>query len=187
MGSEKGARRLRFAPEGPPASPRQRRRLPAPPPSALKPAAGADDSEPMLSRLALLALSFLLAATVSADPLTGVRESERDLTLLEMEKLATLTLEQREVLSTADLIGQLLAIHGNREIESRLAEGSTRLSYRNVATGSDFVEIEDDDRESPEPVGTRLLLRRGLLYVPVEDMGFHEAFRRIDIPAALAP
>ena len=33
----------------------------------------------------------------------------------------------------------------------------------------------------------RLLLHGGLLHVPVEDLGFHEVFRRIDAPAALAP
>ena len=101
----------------------------------------------MLARLALLAVSLVVAATASANPLIGVWRSDRDLTLLEMEKLATLTLEQREVLSTPDLFGQLVAIYGDREIEFRLAEGSTRLSYRIVATGSDFVEIEYDDEQ----------------------------------------
>jgi len=141
----------------------------------------------MLARLALLALSLLLAATASANPLIGVWRSDRVLTLLEMEKVATLTLEQREVLSAPDLFGQLMAIYGDREIEFRLAEGITRLSYRIVATGSDFVEIEYDDEGSSEPVRMRLLLHGGLLHVPVEDMGFHEVFQRIDAPAALAP
>jgi CBS domain-containing protein len=141
----------------------------------------------MLARLALLAVLLLVAATASANPLIGVWRSDRDLTLLEMEKLATLTLEQREVLSTPDLFGRLVAIYGDREIEFRLAEGSTRLSYRIVATGSDFVEIEYDDEQAAEPVRKRLLLYGGLLHVPVEDKGFHEVFRRIDAPAALAP
>jgi hypothetical protein len=141
----------------------------------------------MLARLALLAASLLVAATASANPLIGVWRSDRDLTLLEMEKFATLTLEQREVLSTPDLFGQLVAIYGDREIEFRLAERSTRLSYRIVATGSDFVDVEYGDERSDEPVRMRLLLHGGLLHMPVEDLGFHEVFQRIDAPAALAP
>ena len=141
----------------------------------------------MLARLVLFAVSLVVAATASANPLIGVWKSDRDLTLLEVEKLATLTLEQRDVLSTPDLFGQAVAIYGDREIEFRLTEGSTRLSYRIVATGSDFVEIEYDDEQDAEPVRKRLLLDGGLLHVPVEDMGFHEVFRRIDAPAAPAP
>ncbi|MBW1683506.1 MAG: hypothetical protein JRS35_00435 [Deltaproteobacteria bacterium] len=141
----------------------------------------------MLARLVLFAVSLVVAATASANPLIGVWKSDRDLTLLEVEKLATLTLEQRDVLSTPDLFGQAVAIYGDREIEFRLTEGSTRLSYRIVATGSDFVEIEYDDEQDAEPVRKRLLLDGGLLHVPVEDMGFHEIFRRIDAPAAPAP
>ena len=45
-----------------------------------------------------------------------------------------------------------------------------------------MVRAETLDDESK-----RLLLHGGLLYVPVEDMGFHEIFRRIDVPAAPAP
>ena len=56
-----------------------------------------------------------------------------------------------------------------------------------VATGSDLVEIEDDDEGSPKPVRKRLPSREGPLYAPLEDMGFPEVFRRIDAPAALAP
>jgi hypothetical protein len=97
----------------------------------------------MLARLVLLAVSLVVAATASANPLIGVWESDR-------------------------------------EIELRLTEGSTRLSYRIVATGSDFVEIEYDDEKDAKAVG-------GLLHVPDEDMGFHEIFRRIDAPAAPAP
>jgi hypothetical protein len=141
----------------------------------------------MLARLVLFAASLVVAATASANPLIGVWKSDRDLTLLEVEKLSTLTLEQRDVLSTPDLFGQAVAIYGDREIEFRLTEGSTRLSYRIVATGSDFVEIEYDDEQDAEPVRKRLLLDGGLLHVPVEDMGFHEIFRRIDAPAAPAP
>ncbi len=141
----------------------------------------------MLVRLVLFAASLVVAATASANPLIGVWKSDRDLTLLEVEKLSTLTLEQRDVLSTPDLFGRAVAIYGDREIEFRLTEGSTRLSYRIVATGSDFVEIEYDDEQHAEPVRKRLLLHGGLLYVPVEDMGFHETFRRIDVPAAPAP
>jgi hypothetical protein len=141
----------------------------------------------MLARLVLFAASLVVAATASANPLIGVWKSDRDLTLLEVEKLSTLTLEQRDVLSTPDLFGQAVAIYGDREIEFRLTEGSTRLSYRIVATGSDFVEIEYADEQDAEPVRKRLLLDGGLLHVPVEDMGFHEIFRRIDAPAAPAP
>jgi len=141
----------------------------------------------MLVRLVLFAASLVMAATASANPLMGVWKSDRDLTLLEMKKLSPLTLEQREVLSTPDLFGQAVAIYGDREIELRLTEGSTRLSYRVVATGSDFVEIEYDDEQVAGPVRKRLLLHGGLLHVPVEDMGFHEVFRRIDVPAAPAP
>ena len=141
----------------------------------------------MLARLVLFALSLVVAATASANPLIGVWKSDRDRTLLEMEKFATLTLERHDVLSTPDLLGQAVAIYGDREIESRLTEGSTRRSYRIVATGSDFVEIEYGDEQVAEPVRKRLLLHGGLLYVPVEDMGFHEIFRRIDVPAAPAP
>jgi hypothetical protein len=104
-----------------------------------------------------------------------------------MEKLETLTLEPREVLSAPDLFGQLVAIYGDREIESRLAEGSPRLSYRIVATGSDFVEIEYDDERTAEPVRMRLLLHGGLLHLRVEQPGFYQVFRRVDVPAALAP
>jgi hypothetical protein len=141
----------------------------------------------MLARLTLLAVLLLVSAPASANPLIGVWMSDRDLTLLEMEKLATLTLEQREGISKPDLFGQLVAIYGDREIELRLAEGSTRHSYRIVATGSDFVEIEFADEQAVEPVRKRLLLQGGLLHVPVEDTGFHEVFRRIDAPAALSP
>ena len=141
----------------------------------------------MLARLALLAVSLLVSATSSANPLIGVWRSDRALTLLEMEKRATLTLEQRELLSSPDLFGQLVAIYGDREIEFRLAEGSTRLSYRIVATGSDFVEIEYDDEGSAEPARMQLLLHEGLLHVPVEDGGFDEVFQLSDAPAALAP
>ena len=141
----------------------------------------------MLARLAFLAVLFLVSATASASPLIGVWRSGRDLTLLEIEKLATLTLEQRGVLSTPDLFAQLVAICGDREIEFRLAEGSTRLSYRIVATGSDFVEIEYDDEQAVEPDRKRLLRHGGLLHVAVEGKGFHEVFRRIDSPATLAP
>ena len=141
----------------------------------------------MLARLVLFAASLVVAATASANPLIGVWKSDRDLTLLEVEKLSTLTLEQRDVLSTPDLFGQAVAIYGDREIELRFTEGSTRLSYRIVATGSDFVEIEYADEQDAEPVRKRLLLDGGLLHVPVEDMGFHEIFRRIDVPAAPAP
>ena len=141
----------------------------------------------MLARLVLFAVSLVVAATASASPLIGLWKSDRDLMLLEMKKPATLTLEQRDVLSTPDLLGQAVAIYGDREIEFRLTEGSARLSYRIVATGSDFVEIEYDDEQVAGPVRKRLLLHGGLLHVPVEDMGFHEVFRRIDAPAALAP
>ena len=102
-----------------------------------------------------------------------------------MDGLATLTLEQREVLSSPDLFGQLLAVYGDREIEFRLVERSTRISYRIVATGSDFLEIEYDDAQAAEPA-RMLLLHEGLLHVPVENLGFHEVFRRIDAPAAPA-
>jgi hypothetical protein len=144
----------------------------------------------MLARLVLFAVSLVVAATASADPLMGVWkvwQSDRDLTLLEVKKLASLTLEQREVLSKPDLFGQAVAIYGDREMESRLTEGSMRLSYRVVATGSDFVEIEYEDEQVAKPVRKRLLLHGGLLHVPIEDMGFHEIFRRIDAPAAPAP
>lgn len=141
----------------------------------------------MLARLVLFAVSLVVAATASANPLMGVWKSDRDLTLLEVKKLAQLTLEQRELLSTPDLFGQAVAIYGEREMELRLTEESMRLSYRVVATGSDFVEIEYDDERVARPVRKRLLLHGGLLYVPIEDMGFHEIFRRIDAPAALAP
>jgi len=141
----------------------------------------------MLARLVFFAVSLVVAATASANPLIGVWKSDRDLTLLEQEKFATLTLEQREVLSTPDLFGQAVAIYGDREVEFHLTEGSMRLSYRIVATGSDFVEIEYDDEQGAEPVRKRLLLQGGLLHVPVEEMGFHEIFRRIGAPAAPAP
>jgi hypothetical protein len=79
----------------------------------------------MMVRLVLFAVSLLVAATASANPLIGVWKSDRDLTLLEVEKRATLMLEQRDVLSTPDFFGQAVAISGDREIELRLAEGST--------------------------------------------------------------
>jgi hypothetical protein len=141
----------------------------------------------MLVRLALVAVSLLMAAAASATPLFGVWRSGRDLALLEAEKHVMLTLGQREVLPTSDLLGQLAAIHGDRQIELRLAEKSTRLSYQTVATGSDFAEVEYDDEGAAEPVRARLLLHGGLLYAPVEDTAFDEVFRRIDAPAALAP
>jgi len=141
----------------------------------------------MLTRLALLAVLLVVAAAASANPLIGVWKSDLNLTLLEIERREAVALEQREVLSTPDLFGQLVAVYGDREIEFRLAERSTRLSYRIVATGSDFVEIEYDDEGADEPVRMRLLLHGGLLYVPVEELGFHEVFRRIDVPAALVP
>ena len=81
----------------------------------------------MLARLVLFAVSFVVAATASANPLIGVWKSDRNLTLLEMEKFATLTLEQRDVFSTPDLFGPAVAIYGDREIEFRLTEGSTRF------------------------------------------------------------
>ncbi len=141
----------------------------------------------MLARLALLGVSLLVSATASANPLVGVWRSDRDLTPLEMEKSATLRLERREAFSTADLLCRLVAIYGDREIEFRLAEGTAQLSYRIVATGSDFVDVEYGNERSAEPVRARLLLHGGLLYMPVEDLEFHEVFRRIDAPAALAP
>jgi hypothetical protein len=141
----------------------------------------------MLARLAVLAVSLVVAATASGNPLTGAWRSDRDLTLGELNKSSRLTLGQREFLSSPDLFGQLVTIYGDSEIELRLAEQSARLSYRIVATGSDFVDIEYGDRPSDAPVRMRLLLHQGLLYVPVEDLGFHQVFRRVDAPAALAP
>jgi hypothetical protein len=141
----------------------------------------------MLARLALLVLSLWVAATASANPLIGVWRSDPDLTLLEMKESATLTLEQREVLSIPDLFDQLLAIRDDREIELRLAEGSTRLSYRVLATGSDSVDEEYDDEGPPGPVRMQPLLHGGPLHVPVEVPGFHEVFRHVDAPAALTP
>jgi hypothetical protein len=136
----------------------------------------------MLTRLVLLVVSLVVAATASGNPLIAIWKSDLDFALPEMEKLATLTFKQREVLFTPDLFGQAAAIYGASEIEHRLAQESARLSYRMVATGSDFVESEYDDEQVARPVRKRLLLEGGLIHVPVEETRFHEAF-----PAAPAP
>lgn len=140
----------------------------------------------MPARLALIALSLLMAATASSEPLTGFWKSDRDLPLLGMDKSATLTLGQREMLSPADLFDRMAEIRGDREIEFLLAERSASPSYRTVATGSDFVQVEYDDAGAAEPFPTRLRSHGGLVDAPVEDMGFHGIFRRIDAPAVLA-
>jgi len=141
----------------------------------------------MPGRFAVLVVSLVLASTASANPLIGVWRADPDLALLEAGKPTTLELEPREILFSPDLLGRLVAIYGDSEVEFRLAERSVRLSYRIVATGSDFVDVEYGDQPSDEPVRVRLLLHEGLLYVPVEELGFHGVFQRIDAPAAPAP
>ena len=89
-------------------------------------------------------------------------------------------------ISVPDLFDQMAEIRGDREIEFLLAERSPSPSYRTVATGSDFVQVESDDAGAAEPFRTRLRSHGGLLDAPVEDMGFHGIFRRIDAPAVLA-
>ena len=103
--------------------------------AALKSTAGADDSKPMLARLVPFAVSLVLAATASANPLIGVWKSDRDLTLLEMEKRATLTLEPRDVFSTPDLFGQAVAIYDDREVAFRFAEGNVPVEDMGFSEG----------------------------------------------------
>jgi len=99
----------------------------------------------MPARFVLLAVSLAMAASASADPLSGGWKSDRDITLLETEKIAMLTLERRDVLRTHDLFGQAVMIYGDRETDLRLSGGSTRLWQQSIAAGSDVVEVEYDD------------------------------------------
>jgi hypothetical protein len=141
----------------------------------------------MATRLALLMVSLAVAATASADPLTGVWRSERDLTLLEMGRNATLTLGQSDILSTLDFFGLLVTTYAEPEVEFHPAERSAQLSYRIVAAGSDFVEVGYGDERPHQPVRMRLLLHEGPRSAPVENLGFYEDFRRVDPQAVLAP
>jgi len=139
---------------------------------ALKWTAVADDARPMLARLAVLAVSIVAAAATSASPLTGVWSSTRDLRLLELEETEALTIEQGELRPSLDLSGPLAATYGDREIELRLAERSARFSYRIVATGSDFLDVQHDGTRPDETGRGRLLPQDGLIHVSVEDLAF---------------
>jgi hypothetical protein len=133
-------------------------------------------------RLAWAVVLILLGCRTPAPtpgPLLGTWRSDKQLTLLEVEK-TNLTEKQRDILSGPGFFGERTIHYEAGRARSEVAGNVSWMPYRVVSSGKDFVEIECMDPVTGEMVQRRILFEGDLMKMPIRTLGFYEIFRRVD-------
>lgn len=143
-----------------------------------------------LRRLAcagVLVLSGCRTPAPSSLPLLGTWRSDKELTLLEVEK-TNLTEKQRDILSGPGFFGER-TIHYEVGRARSEVDGNTTwwMPYRVVKSGKKFVEIECMDPATGEMVRRRILFDGDLMKMPIRTLGFYEVFRRVKADQQCSP
>ena len=132
-------------------------------------------------RQIILALTALLAGCAPGlrEQLEGTWQSNRPLTLVELSRAKGLSEEQIRTLSAPEFFGDLTVIYEDG-IETAILLGSEwKARYRIVEEGSDYLDVESWDSLAAERVTLRYRFRAEYLLVPVQKLGFHDAFSRL--------
>lgn len=135
-----------------------------------------------LRRLAWAGTLILLGCRTPAPsplPLLGTWHSDKQLTLLEVEK-TKLTEQQREILAGPGFFGERTIHYEAGKLRSEVDGNASWMPYRVVNSGKDFVEIECMDPATGELVQRRILFDGNLMKMPIRTLGFYEVFRRVE-------
>ena len=124
-------------------------------------------------------VAALACATGGSSPLYGSWRSSEELTLKEVAGVP-LTERQREILTAPGFFGQLVITYEPGRARSEFEGMTTYMSYKILDSGEGFIEIEHLDPLTGEELRTRLLIEDNKLRVPVENLGFHEVFTRVN-------
>jgi hypothetical protein len=134
-------------------------------------------------RLAWAGFLILLGCRTAAPtpgPLLGTWRSDRELTLLELEK-TNLTAKQREIMSGPGFFGERTIHYEVGKSRSEVDGNATWMPYRVVKSGKNFVQIECMDPVTGEMVQRKILFEGDLMKMPIRTLGFYEVFRRIKV------
>jgi len=135
-----------------------------------------------LRRMAWAGVLVLLGCRTHAPPplpLLGTWRSDKQLTLLEVEKTG-LTEKQRDILSGPGFFGERTIRYEVGRLRSEVDGVASWMPYRVVGSGKDFVEIECMDPVTGEMVQRKMLFEGGLMKMPIRTLGFYEVFRRVN-------
>jgi uncharacterized protein YbcI len=146
--------------------------------------------------VSLLVLLVFLPAVAGADPdpvnseeegpllakkLIGAWRSNRDLTLVEMEKSDLVTGEEREMLERT--LGRVATTYTESDFTTTIDGETSQTRYRVLASADGVVVIEYFDKASHSMLRRRIEVSDDELAVKVPGLGFAEIFTRIDGPA----
>jgi len=128
------------------------------------------------------ALIFLGCRTAAPPPgpLLGTWRSDKELTLLELEK-THLTEKQREILSGPGFFGERTIHYEVGKSRSEVDGNAAWTPYRVVKSGKNFVQIECMDPATGELVQRKILFEGDLMKMPIRTLGFYEVFRRVKV------
>lgn len=113
--------------------------------------------------------------------LVGTWQSNRDLTLAEMEKSDLVTEEDREMLDGT--LGKVTTTYDEKEFTTILDGETTVTPYQVLASSDGVVVIEYFDKAFYSMRRRRIQVFDDRLAVRVPGLGFDEIFSRVDPPA----